>query len=135
MIDHLELYKRYQKRSVLFIEDYAPLQKAVRATLNEYFGLVVTAVDGKAGLEQYIAHHTKNGSYFDIVITDINMPKMSGLELSRELMRINPSQTIIVISADKERDNLISFINLGVTRFIPKPVNVDVLLKTLGELY
>ena len=108
-----------QKLDVLYVED----DNASREQINEIFQLlfhhVDTAVDGEDAFNKYKTHK------YDIVITDINMPKMNGIQLIEQIKSINPTQNIIIISAHNNTQYLLSAINLGVDNFIIKPVQMQ----------
>jgi DNA-binding response OmpR family regulator len=126
-----QLRKYTKNMNILMVEDYIILHNSLKKILSSLFDNIDAAVDGKEALELYKEKHKKNESY-DIVLSDIAMPYVDGVELTRMIKKINPSQDIIILSAHKEVDYLLEFINLGVRRFIPKPV---VLEYFLDELY
>ncbi len=125
MEDILTLQKTWQNYSVLFVEDYEPLRVTLTEVFETYFHTTVTAVDGADGLQKYQEYMEKYKKPFDIVLTDIRMPNMNGIELTREIRRLSPAQAIIVLSAHKESDQLIEFINLGIDHYLCKPVNPE----------
>ncbi len=134
MIDYEHLYRQTKELSILFVEDYAPLREKITQILEDFFKVVVEAVDGEEALEHYKAYEANHYKPFDIIITDIKMPKMTGLELTEAILKLHEEQVIIVLSAHQESDYLLKFINLGIAQFIPKPVESDVLLETLAHV-
>jgi len=62
---------------------------------------------------------------YDLVITDVNMPKKDGITLAREIMTTFPQTGIILISGKAEIIESINALELGVIDFLPKPVNVE----------
>ncbi len=102
---------------VLYTEDDSDIAGTMTSYLAKFFKEVVYAVNGEDGLNLY-----KEGE-FDLVITDIRMPKMNGLDMSYEIKQINPNQNIIIISAYSEIENFVSSIKLGIDGYIIKPVN------------
>ena len=111
--------------SILYVEDDPIIQKQTHKFLNLLFKSVEIANDGQEALHKY---QEKN---FDIIITDIVMPNMNGLELSKKIKKINPDQHIIVTSAYNDSEQLIEFINLHVRQFMLKPVEINNMLSTL----
>ncbi|MFK5881458.1 MAG: response regulator [Sulfurospirillum sp.] len=101
--------------SVLYVEDEERLRIRVCAYLSKFFKLVDVAEDGKEGMDRY-----KNGLY-DIVITDISMPKMDGLDMSCEIKKINKNQKIIIVSAYSDSENFLKSIKIGIDGYILKP--------------
>lgn len=118
----LELKDYSKSLRALLVEDYIVLQKSLHRIFSLLFEKVDVADDGIEGLKLY-----KNSKY-DIVFSDIVMPSMNGVELTKEIKAINPKQSIIIFSAHQDSKYLKDFINLGVKRFISKPVSLNDLL-------
>ena len=78
---------------VLYAEDDSSLNASVTTYLKKFFSHVASAVDGKEGAELF----EKSDEGFDIVITDIKMPKMDGLEMLEKIKKHNPSQMTMII--------------------------------------
>ena len=127
------LLKSYcQYLSILYVEDEKDINESMCKYLNKFFNNVETAFNGKEGLEKY-----KSGK-FDIVLTDIRMPKLNGIEMIREIKAINDGQEIIIISAHTEIDYFLSAIHMGVSDYILKPTIYEqvnsVLYKVAGNV-
>lgn len=117
-----DLYNYTKDLNILYVEDEQDLRNETETILESLFKSVVSTQDGQEGLELYTKYTTQEGkSYFDIILTDINMPRVDGVELIKKVYEINNEQAIIVISAHNESQRLINLINLGITNFIPKP--------------
>lgn len=110
---------------LLYAEDDSTIVKPMLIFLNKIFKEVVHAKDGALGLATY------KTSPFDLVITDIFMPNMNGIEMSRQIRLINPNQHILVISAHSDTSYLISSITLGLDGYILKPINYNLLINEL----
>ncbi len=110
---------------VLYVEDNSIVLKSTMYILEEFFDYIDTAEDGRVGLEKYEAFYKENNYNYDIVITDINMPQMNGIDMSKEIYNLNKEQNIIVISAHNESNYLIELINIGISNFILKPININ----------
>ena len=128
MIDSKELLKFTKNLSILFVEDDDALRVHTAETLSNLFKLVDVAADGALGLDKY-----KNNSY-DLIITDINMPVMNGIELIQKIYEINSSQTVVVLSAYDDSRYLIPLVNLGVDKFIKKPIDYATLKMVLYNI-
>jgi len=111
--------------SVLYVEDYEIIRTQIADFLGRFFSDVVLANDGKEGLAKY------KERAFDVVITDINMPNINGIEMIKAIKEINEKQIVIVTSANYESDYLLSLINLEITHFIQKTFNNKEFLYTL----
>ena len=70
-------------------------------------------------------YEKKNDAFYDLVISDINMPKMDGIEMGSTILQKNISQKIIYITAHTEVDYLLNAIKAGATGFLTKPLNQD----------
>jgi YesN/AraC family two-component response regulator len=118
---------------VLYVEDDALIRSQTLTFLRRFFSNVDVAEDGALGLEKY-----KNFEY-DIVITDINMPNMNGIEMIEKIKEIDEGQIILVTSAHNDSENLLRLINLNIMRFILKPFDFKqfliMLYRVVEELY
>jgi len=106
-----------QKISILYVEDDLSTRQLVQHAFSlkpEY--LVITASDGIEGLKRFKEQPT------DLVLTDIMMPKLNGLEMARSIRAISPDCQIIVMSAFSETTYLVDSIDIGVNQFVIKPV-------------
>ena len=113
-----DLRKECRSMDLLYVEDDRTLSEAMFKTLCEFFRSVSVAYDGQEGLELY---KTRD---FDIVLTDIMMPKMDGREMARHIHEINPQQSIVVLSANEDSSHLMELIEIGVHKFVQKPPNL-----------
>ena len=120
--------------SILLVEDYEFLRNDLAELLEELVKSVTVASNGAEALKIYQAYHNKNSKGFDILVTDIQMPKMNGIELCEAVLKINTSQQIIVLSAHTDSEYLIKLINLGVAQFINKPIDKDILMNAFYKL-
>lgn len=123
------MIKKLQKFSlrltILYVEDNDSLRKETAGVFNSFFKRVDLAANGKEGLEKY------NNTPYDIVITDINMPIMNGIDMIERIREINPEQKIIAISAHDETAILLNIIRKGVSSFILKPINLNDMISVL----
>ncbi len=123
MLKQLPLYT--QEMNILYVEDEQSIREITQKLLLSIFPSVVTAEDGKEGLELF--KNTK----FDIVISDILMPKMNGITMVKKIKEINNHQSIIITSACDDSSYLLELINLGISNFILKPMQSQQILQTL----
>ncbi|WP_419769459.1 MAG: response regulator [Candidatus Marinarcus sp.] len=105
--------------TVLYVEDDTNIANTMINYLSKFFKEVISAPDGEAGLALYKSNPC------DLVITDIKMPKMNGLDMAREIKQLNNNQNIIIISAYSEMENFLTSIRLGIDGYIIKPVNYE----------
>lgn len=117
-----------RKLSVLFVEDDAEVRENMERYLARRMGKVYTAQNGLEGLNAYKDKHP------DIVISDIRMGGMDGIDMCRAIRESAPDLPVIFISAHNESDILLSSIDLGITKFCVKPVDTDVLMETIASV-
>ena len=128
-MSNLKDSKKYtDKLTVLYVDDSNTLLKLVSLFLNNIFKKVYTASNGVEGLESYKVNNP------DIVITDLTMPKMDGHNLIKNIKKINPDAPIIIISAHSDSQNLLEVIHMGVSDFIPKPIDLELLQNALFKI-
>ncbi len=126
MLD-LNLLKKYSKNvSVLYAEDDENARNQFYALLKNIFSTIRVAEDGQEALDIY-----KETGGVDLVITDITMPNMNGIDLIHNVRQINPVTRCIIISAHSEEEYLFKSINEDVNGYIFKPVNINQLVNTL----
>lgn len=135
MIENEDQIREQTKRlSVLFVEDNEPFRTRITPILEDYFYRVDAAIDGAEGVETYNNFFQSKQKYYDLVISDIRMPNMNGVELTAAIRLIHEEQPIIILSAHAEADYLLSLINLGVAQFITKPVQYPQMFETLYKV-
>lgn len=134
MIDYETLYRQCKDLNVLFVEDYLPLQEKLVEILKEFFNTIVTANNGEDALAKYIKFNEVHQKTYDIIITDIRMPVKDGLSLTKDILKIDKNQIIIVLSAHQESSYLLEFINLGIAQFVTKPIESEKLLEVLNKI-
>jgi DNA-binding response OmpR family regulator len=115
-------FKQYSKNlSILIVEDHEDFRSVIVSILQPYFAIVDQASNATSAIELFEEFYDEHEAYYDIVLTDLKMPKTSGLQLSKNILKIHENQHIIVMSAYDDSQDLIDFINVGVNGFIRKP--------------
>jgi len=131
MVDYAEVFNLTKKFTILYIEDNISFLQETNEIFEDLFFRVDTATNGKEGLEKYISNFQTDLKHYDIVITDIVMPRMDGVELIKEIYKTNKDQAIIVVSAHNEAEYLLELVNIGIEQFLTKPIDFNTLLKVL----
>ncbi len=111
--------------SVLYVEDESQTRDKIAGILKREIRCLFLAENGKEGLALFELHHP------DIVITDIKMPVMDGLEMVERIKDINKDVHVILTTAHGEADSFMESIKVGVDRYLLKPVDVSTLIRTL----
>ncbi len=120
-----ELIPFSKSLTALYVEDDDDIRDNFAKVFAEIFDSIEVAVDGKDGLEKY-----RSGNY-DIIITDINMPHMNGIEMIRNIFESNDEQIVIVTSAHDDAQHLLQLIELGIEKFLFKPVDFSRMINVL----
>lgn len=121
-----------KQKKLLYVEDEKIIQDQYLKYFENFFQEVITANDGQEGLTLY--HETNP----DVLILDINMPKLNGLELSKKIKESNQEIPIILISAYDDKDTLTTAIEIGILLFLDKPLQrrgVKKMLEKLGNIF
>lgn len=111
--------------SVLYVEDDVLGKKELAKFLKKVVGTIYTAANGEAGVELFKEHRP------DMVITDVRMPLMDGLEMAKAIKKIDPKVPVMVTSAFSDAELLLQAIDVGIDGYILKPIDIDVLKKSL----
>lgn len=114
-----------QAFSVLVIDDSTAIRETTADILASVGYEVVQASGGIAGLAVY------ETQFFDLVILDVNMPEMDGVETYRELMLLDPEANVIVYSTESKTAVSKRFAPLAIPYFLPKPVDISILFNTV----
>jgi len=120
--------------SLLYIEDDSDIRESTASIFEHLFHTLGVAEDGKDGLNQYIDYYTKNSKYFDIIISDIQMPQLNGIGLSKAILEINENQKIIIISAHNDSDYLEELKSMKIEAYIQKPLSSQEMLEALYNI-
>lgn len=116
----------------MLAEDEEVAREILSFYLETIFDEVVVVKDGQEGLETYKKHLQQNIP-FDLIITDIKMPRLDGLKMLEFIHNLNPKQKFIIVSAYKDEENLLKSIELQVLGYFVKPLNVDNVMHMLKK--
>ena len=114
------------KIKILYVEDEQEAREGLSSFIKRFAEELFVAVDGQDGLELYKKHRP------DLVISDIRMPNMNGVDMVKAIKEINSKQYVIFTTAHSEKDFFMEAINMQVDGYILKPINLK-LLKTKIE--
>jgi serine/threonine-protein kinase RsbW len=115
---------------VLVVEDSKTMQKYLLNLLSRENYQVEVASDGKAGI-QLFQQGLVDGNPFDIVMTDVVMPGMSGLEVLKQVKTLNYDTVVVVLTSDANVETAIEALNLGANNFLHKPPNSEEILNVM----
>ncbi|EAJ8824108.1 response regulator transcription factor [Campylobacter jejuni] len=113
---------------ILVVEDEIKTRESLINVLSERFSKVIGAQNGDEGLKKFKKFKP------DLVITDIAMPIMDGLDMAREIKEISDDVPIVVLSAYSEKERLLRSIDIGIDKYLIKPIDIEELFKVLDCL-
>jgi DNA-binding response OmpR family regulator len=122
----LALAKSHQP-TVLLVEDDEPTRDAMMAILVREGYLVLTAESGRDALSLLKAPL----SPIDVVLLDVHLPDISGIDLCARIRALQPGLPIVVCSGEAEPGEVAKLLELGVHRYFQKPMSLDELLATV----
>jgi CheY-like chemotaxis protein len=111
--------------SVLLVEDDAVTREQLAELLDGHVRDLDIAENGEQGLRRY------EQKKYDIVVTDVLMPVMDGLEMARRIRDLDPGALIVFMSAYTEMGGS-AWVRQVAAHYLPKPVDVDELVRVLG---
>lgn len=109
------------KNKILLVDDEEDIRDVLGITLSDMGYQVLTAANGKTAWETFVAERPP------IVLTDIKMPLMDGIDLLKRIKRQNPEAEVIMITGHGDMDLAIKSLKHRATDFITKPINIDAL--------
>lgn len=116
------------KYTILYVEDDEATTKSMSSILRTLFHKVYLAKDGIEGLSLFRTHQP------DIIISDIAMPNMDGIEMAREIRELDVEVPIILFTAFSDKQYLLDSIFVGIDRYINKPLNQEEFFKALYQM-
>ena len=128
MVDINKVMEYSKEFTLLYVEDNADAREMTAMVLENFFKEVYVAKNGKEGVEQFKQNPV------DIVMSDISMPKLNGFELCKIIKSIDPSVSLVIISAHNEKQFFSQSVDVGVDGYIYKPIDIDKLTTVLYKV-
>ena len=127
----MSLDKKLLKRlKILYVEDDTVIRTELSQLLSNFFETVYTAEDGKEGLEIYL----RNQDEIDIILSDINMPKLNGIDMVKAIRGVDTKVPIFFATAYSDNEFLFDAIKLKIFEYIIKPIDIRYLLNIMNDL-
>lgn len=114
-----------KETSILCVEDEEGIREIIVKTLKYYFDTVYEASNGVEAYEMYQKYQPK------IILSDIKMNEMDGIELIKKVRKIDLNVMVIMLTAYSDKDYLLKLINLDINHYILKPLNLEKLNEAL----
>ena len=113
----------------MVVDDEIEMRIALETTLKREGYSITVAENGKQALEKFSADS------FDLVLTDVNMPKMNGVELLNALKKKSPQTVAIMMTAYGDIDNAVETIKAGAFDYLLKPFSAEILIATVNRAF
>jgi YesN/AraC family two-component response regulator len=111
--------------SILYVEDNKALRLKALKIFEKIFSHVIIASDGEEGYNQFLKYRPQ------IIVSDICMPKIDGLQMIKQIKHIAPSTKFIITSAFDDKKYLFQAIDMGIFHYMTKPIKIDELISSL----
>ena len=125
---HKELGRVAKNLSLLYVEDEKDTREQYEHIFQLLFKEVKSVENGVEALEEY------NRKKYDLIITDLTMPKMNGVDMIGEILKIDPEQHVVIMTAHNTSENLRNSIEFQVDGILLKPVAMDKLFQLLYKV-
>lgn len=119
------------KLTILYIEDEDSVRTEMVKLLSYVFKDIIPATDGQDGLDKF----KKNRDKIDIILSDISMPVLNGVEMIKEIKKIDNTIPTVFLTAHEDKSYLLESINMQITQYIIKPISGDDLLDKIYVAY
>ena len=123
-----DIAKVSKNLKLLYVEDDVLARISTLELLENFFTDITIAVNGEEALEKF------QNKPFDIILSDINMPKLNGIEMLQAIRAINQEIPVLFLSAYNEVSYLLDGIKLGVDGYIIKPLDLNQFVNTLKKV-
>lgn len=121
--------RQYQHIKVMYVEDDPFTREKILRVLNRRFKNVLVAIEGEEGYQLFKKYRP------DIVITDLKMHQMNGLEMIRKIREENDKVQLIVTTAHDDNEYFIESIENNINHFILKPIDLDLFFTSYPKIY
>jgi len=117
-----------KNHSILYAEDEPQIQENITEYLETYFGKVFVTSDGRDALDLYNQHHP------DVLLLDINLPSLSGLEIAKTVRKQDQTVKIVILTAHTEKEKLLAATELKLSKYLIKPIAPKLFKETMQLL-
>jgi len=117
------------KLRILYVEDEINLRETTVLSLNAIVKYIDVASNGKEGLEKF------NHNEYDIIITDLSMPVMDGIEMIKNIRKLDNNIPIVVTTAfGSQNEEIEQLQNVGMSEYLIKPIDMIKLVTVIEDL-
>lgn len=119
--------EKLQNITLLYAEDEVGIRENIADSLRYYVKEVYEANDGEEGYDLYLEKAP------DIILTDIRMPKVNGIEFIKKIRETDKSTPVVMITAHTDKEYLLDAVSLHMEKYIVKPLDLDELFEALEK--
>ncbi|MEA1982839.1 MAG: response regulator, partial [Campylobacterota bacterium] len=112
---------------LLYVEDDMEVIENIKYLMSPYFTEIEIAQDGKEALKKFITFEP------DVIVTDIQMPNMNGLEFVKNIREVDDKLPIVFLTAHNDSGKLMQAIELGAVAYVKKPFSLEVLKSAINK--
>lgn len=116
------------KKSILIVDDEIHVREGLSEILQQEGFYVETACDGKEAISLSV------NKKFDLMISDIKMPEIDGLQLLNEIQKVNPQIRVIMVTAFGDVQTYLKSMQLGAHEYINKPIRIQELKRVISTI-
>ena len=120
------------KIKVMIVDDHALMREGLTKLL-EMENKIEVLYGASDGLDAI--NYLENSNGIDVILLDINMPKLNGIETLKKIKQINPAIKVIMLTVYDDREYLIETLNLGSNGYVLKDSETDSLIKAIESVY
>ena len=128
MSENKDFFQNLKKLSLLYVEDDDNTREELEYFLKNKVSQLYVAKNGQEGLESFLKYKP------DLIISDIQMPIMTGIKMIKSIKEINPLIPILIVTAFSDSEHLFEAIKLNVTSYLTKPLNLFALSEVLSTI-
>jgi len=118
------------QEKILFVDDESQIVDCITQGLSSAGYKVTSTIDSREALKKFV----ESPDDFDLVITDQTMPKVTGIELAQEILKIRPKMPVVICSGYSSIINDDMVRGMGIKRFVTKPIELEAMLKLIREV-
>jgi PAS domain S-box-containing protein len=117
----------------MYVEDDESIRNSLSSILKKIFGEVIICNDGNDGINQFKYYTLERKTKIDTIISDINMPNLNGIEMVKEIRKLDDEVPVIFTTAHGESNYLMEAIKLKISYYALKPINTTELLQNVSK--
>ena len=129
----MESIKFLSTLNVMYVEDDEEISSKMKVIFDKIFNSTIVAHNGQEGFDKFL-ECKENDIQIDVIISDINMPKISGLEMIKKIKELDNEVPFILTTAYSDPEYLLKAINYGVVHYAIKPIDLIELIKNIEEV-